>query len=74
MAAYGPNVALDVDEAAAEVAVKHLGWAEERAERRSRVPRVSALHPQGVQGTRIVAGLGPRPGRAAVSRAQAFWR
>jgi glycerol-3-phosphate dehydrogenase len=31
MAAYGPNVALDVDEAAAEVAVRHLGWSEERA-------------------------------------------
>ena len=31
MVAYGPNVALDVDEAAAEVAVKHLGWSEERA-------------------------------------------
>src|SRR5215210_3326738 len=31
MVAYGPNVGLDVDEAAAEVAVKHLGWSEERA-------------------------------------------
>ncbi len=30
MVAYGPNVALDVDEAAAAVAVKHLGWSEER--------------------------------------------
>ena len=31
MVAYGPKVALDVDEAAAAVAVKHLGWSEERA-------------------------------------------
>jgi glycerol-3-phosphate dehydrogenase len=31
MVAYGPNVALDVDEAAAQVAVQHLGWSEERA-------------------------------------------
>src|SRR5215211_2002107 len=31
MVSYGPNLALDVDEAAAEVAVKHLGWSEERA-------------------------------------------
>jgi glycerol-3-phosphate dehydrogenase len=30
MVAYGPRVALDVDEAAAQVAVKHLGWSEER--------------------------------------------
>ena len=33
MAGYGPKVALDSVEAAAEVAVKHLGWDEERAER-----------------------------------------
>jgi len=33
MVAYGPDVALDVDEAAAQVAVRHLGWSEERAER-----------------------------------------
>lgn len=31
MVSYGPKVALDVDEAAAEVAVKHLGWSGERA-------------------------------------------
>ena len=31
MAGLGPNVALDVDEAAANVAVEHLGWTEERA-------------------------------------------
>ncbi len=31
MVAYGPKVALDVDEAAAQVAVEHLGWSEERA-------------------------------------------
>ena len=36
MVGYGPDVALDVDEAAAEVAVKHLGWDEERAEREVR--------------------------------------
>ena len=33
MVGMGPNVGLDVDEAAAEIAVKHLGWDEERAER-----------------------------------------
>ncbi|CAN5912443.1 glycerol-3-phosphate dehydrogenase/oxidase [soil metagenome] len=33
MVGMGPNVGLDVDEAAAEVAVKHLGWDEERAQR-----------------------------------------
>jgi glycerol-3-phosphate dehydrogenase len=31
MAGLGPNVALDVDEAAAKVATDHLGWTEERA-------------------------------------------
>lgn len=31
MAALGPRVALDVDNAAAEVAVRHLGWTETRA-------------------------------------------
>jgi glycerol-3-phosphate dehydrogenase len=33
MAGYGPRVGLDVAAAAAEVAVKHLGWDVERAER-----------------------------------------
>jgi hypothetical protein len=33
MVAYGPENALDVDEAAAAVAVKHLGWSEERAKK-----------------------------------------
>ncbi|HZB09650.1 MAG TPA: FAD-dependent oxidoreductase, partial [Rubrobacter sp.] len=36
MAGYGPRVALDVVDAAAEVAVKHLGWEQERAEREVR--------------------------------------
>jgi len=36
MAGYGPRVALDVVEPAAEVAVKHLGWDEERAGREVR--------------------------------------
>ncbi|MDQ3862560.1 MAG: glycerol-3-phosphate dehydrogenase/oxidase [Actinomycetota bacterium] len=36
MAGYGPRVGLDVAEAAAEVAVKHLGWDVERAEREVR--------------------------------------
>jgi glycerol-3-phosphate dehydrogenase len=36
MAGYGPRVALDVVDAAAEVAVKHLGWEQERAEREAR--------------------------------------
>jgi glycerol-3-phosphate dehydrogenase len=31
MVGMGPMVGLDVDEAAAQVAVKHLGWSEERA-------------------------------------------
>jgi glycerol-3-phosphate dehydrogenase len=33
MVAYGPNVALDVDRAAAKVALTHLGWFGERADR-----------------------------------------
>ncbi|CAA9455972.1 MAG: Glycerol-3-phosphate dehydrogenase [uncultured Rubrobacteraceae bacterium] len=36
MAGYGPDVGLDVVEAAAEVAVKHIGWDRERAEREVR--------------------------------------
>jgi glycerol-3-phosphate dehydrogenase len=36
MAGYGPRVGLDVVDAAAEVAVKHLGWQRERAEREVR--------------------------------------
>ena len=36
MVGYDANVALDVDEAAAEVAAKHLGWDEERTEREVR--------------------------------------
>jgi glycerol-3-phosphate dehydrogenase len=36
MAGYGPRVGLDVAEAAAQVAVKHLGWEQERAEREVR--------------------------------------
>jgi glycerol-3-phosphate dehydrogenase len=36
MAGYGPRVGLDVVDAAAEVAVKHLGWERERAEREVR--------------------------------------
>ena len=39
MAGYGPRVALDVVEPAAQVAVKHLGWDEERAEREVRAYR-----------------------------------
>lgn len=33
MVAYGPYVALDVDESAAEVCVKYLGWSQDRAGR-----------------------------------------
>ena len=33
MVGMGPKVALDVDEAAAEIASQHLGWAQERADR-----------------------------------------
>jgi glycerol-3-phosphate dehydrogenase len=33
MVGMGPRVALDVDEAAAQVAVRHLGWSQERADR-----------------------------------------
>ena len=36
MLGLGPRVALDVDEAAAQVAVRHLGWSQERAEREVR--------------------------------------
>ena len=36
MVGMGSNVGLDVDEAAAQIAVRHLGWTEERAEREVR--------------------------------------
>ena len=36
MVGLGPRVALDVDEAVAQVAVRHLGWSQERAEREVR--------------------------------------
>jgi glycerol-3-phosphate dehydrogenase len=36
MAGYGPRVALDVVEPAAQVAVNHLGWTQQRAEREVR--------------------------------------
>jgi glycerol-3-phosphate dehydrogenase len=36
MVGMGPRVGLDVDEAAARVAVKHLGWSQERADREVR--------------------------------------
>jgi glycerol-3-phosphate dehydrogenase len=36
MVAYGPRVGLDVADAAAEVAVEHLGWEQERAAREVR--------------------------------------
>lgn len=36
MVGLGPRVALDVDEAAAQVAVRHLGWSQERAKREVR--------------------------------------
>lgn len=39
MAGMGPNVGLDVDEAAAEVAVRYLDWEGERAEREVREHR-----------------------------------
>jgi glycerol-3-phosphate dehydrogenase len=58
MVAYGPQVALDVDEAAARVAVERLGWSEERARRevaeyREWIERYTprALHQQAGTGT-----------------------
>jgi len=33
MAAFGPRVALDLDEAAARVAAEHLGWSKEKTEK-----------------------------------------
>ena len=36
MVGLGPRVALDVDEAAVQVAVRHLGWSQERADREVR--------------------------------------
>ncbi len=50
MVGLGPRVGLDVDEAAAEVAAKHLGWSEEQAERRGRrLPQVRrALQAEGL--------------------------
>lgn len=39
VAGFGPNVGLDVDEAAADVAARHLGWDKERVEREVREHR-----------------------------------
>jgi glycerol-3-phosphate dehydrogenase len=36
MVGLGPRVALDVDEAAVQVAIRHLGWSQERADREVR--------------------------------------
>jgi glycerol-3-phosphate dehydrogenase len=51
MVGLGPRVALDVDEAAAQVAVRHLGWSQERAEREVREYRnfVRRYKPKGLQ-------------------------
>lgn len=48
MAGLGPKVALDLDEAAAQVAVEHLGWDKDRADREVQNYRdyVSRYHPK----------------------------
>lgn len=58
MVAYGPRVALDVDEAAAQVAVKHLGWDEERARREVEQYRryVERYKPKSMQGEGAATG------------------
>ena len=51
MVGMGPNVGLDVDEDAAHVAVQHLGWSQERAEREVREYRdfVRRYKPRGMR-------------------------
>ncbi|MCV4684518.1 hypothetical protein OFB94_33065, partial [Escherichia coli] len=48
MAGMGPRVALDVDEAAAEIARRYLGWSSERAKEEVRRYRefVRRYHPK----------------------------
>jgi glycerol-3-phosphate dehydrogenase len=58
MAGLEPDVGLDVDEAAAAIAVEHLGWSQERAEREVAAQRryVERLRPRALQ--RLAAGHG----------------
>ncbi len=52
MVGMGPSVGLDVDEAAAQVAVRHAGWSEERAAREVEAYRkyVERYTPKGMRG------------------------
>ncbi|QIN80109.1 glycerol-3-phosphate dehydrogenase [Rubrobacter marinus] len=63
MVAYGPDVALDVADAAAEVAVEHLGWSRKRAEREVRQYRewIERYTPRAL----ATAGLSPEGGERA---------
>ena len=51
MVGLGPNVALDLDEAAAQVAVEHLGWDKDRADREVQNYRdyVTRYHPKAMK-------------------------
>ena len=53
---YGPNVGLDAVDAAAELAVRHVGWSDERAAREAAAYRAqaAALRPRAASG-----GAGP---------------
>ena len=57
MVGMGPNVGLDVDEAAAEVAVQHLAWTPERATREVADYRryVERFKPRSLSGARVDA-------------------
>ena len=58
MVGMGPQVGLDVDEAAAQVAVKHLGWTEERARSEVEAYRefVERYHPKSMREEKVAGG------------------
>ncbi len=58
MVGMGPRVGLDVDEAAAQVAVKHLGWTEERARSEVEAYRtfVERYRPKGMREEKAAGG------------------
>jgi glycerol-3-phosphate dehydrogenase len=63
MVGIGPHVALDVDETAAQIAVDHLGWSQERAEREVKEYRdfVRRYKPKDLSGDRRSA-VSPQQG------------
>ena len=58
MVGMGPRVGLDVDEAAAQVAVKHLGWTEERAKSEVEAYRkfVERYRPKSMREEKVAGG------------------